>query len=322
MLNLLRIEVLKSICRKSVWISLICCVVLILGFAWFLSKDWDFGDRTEEESSVEEQFKNATDWKERLELQMQLNQFNESVYGKDVVEVQNELLRYRIDNNIKPNDKNTTWDFISYSYEMLNIVIAIFAVIFGVEIVTMEYSNKTIKSLYMKPYSRTNILSSKYLLSVFYVFILTMVTTMAAWLTGGFFFSFGGLSSITVIRLFDSIFTVTAMEEGLILGFSCILKALIIMTFAFCLAIISKNQIFSTLCSLGLLFFGKKIMLKIVDSGHEWAKYSLLANFDLSGFINRPIPEGITPIIVVFIVLIHVVILLGAAFYWNVKMDV
>lgn len=63
-------------------------------------------------------------------------------------------------------------------------------------------------------------------------------------------------------------------------------------------------------------------MLKIVDSGHEWAKYSLLANFDLSGFINRPIPEGITPIIVVFIVLIHVVILLGAAFYWNVKMDV
>lgn len=51
----------------------------------------------------------------------------------------------------------------------------------------MEYSNKTIKSLYMKPYSRTNILSSKYLLSVFYVFILTMVTTMAARLTGGFF---------------------------------------------------------------------------------------------------------------------------------------
>lgn len=323
MFRLLRIEARKAISRKIFLAALIICSVLTIGFGWFLSVDLNLeGEKSVEEIEMEQRYERAEDWKQRLRVEMEMNQYTASVFGQETIDMKNALLQYRIDNDLEPYEKNTVWNFISYTYQILNSMLSIFAVIFIIDIVAMEFTNRTIKLLYTKPYSRCMLLSSKYLAGVTFTLILSVVIVFVAYIVGGVFFSFDGAFVKCPVYFWGEIYTLSAWGESLVYFYSAVLKALIMMTVAFFIAIITQNQIASTLISLGLLFFGSNLSNKLLERGMEWVRFTLFINSDLNEFINQPIDRGDFPILTIGVVIVHVVILYWASMHISKRQDI
>ena len=166
------------------------------------------------------------------------------------------------------------------------------------------------------------LLSSKFLTGVIFTLILTSVITFVAYIAGGMFFSFDGAFVKCPVYFFGDIYTLSALGESLCYVFSAGLKALIIMTVAFFIVVITKNQMASTLISLGLLFFGSGLSNKLLERGMEWVRFSLFINYDLNEFINQPMDKGYLPILTIGVVAVHVVILYFASMHIIKKQDI
>ena len=95
MLNLVKIELKKIFCQKAIWIACIVCLLAIVGLGYFLDMDLeDMGiDETmvEEEVQLLKEYDESADWKEKMQVQMELNIFLEDIYGKEQMKVNNEL---------------------------------------------------------------------------------------------------------------------------------------------------------------------------------------------------------------------------------------
>lgn len=309
MLNLIKIECMKMYKSKTILISLIVCLISIWGFGFFLKQD-DSGNEelTAEEQQLQKEYENSSDWKEQLEIQMELNTYLTDIYGEEEIEVKNEILQYRIDHNIKPYEENTTWDFLAYTFEVIGFLVSVFTVIFSVEIVTKEFTLKTTKLLFTKPYSRQKIILSKYTAGILYTVVLALFCYLAAFLVGGIYFSFQGAGSLTVMKIFDSMYCCSAFAESIIYFIGTLLNAVVVMSIAFLISLICRSQTFPLIAALGILLFGNMIAGKIYDSGFEMMRFSILSNLSLSNFINSPIPQNYSLLSFLLVVIVHLVL--------------
>lgn len=315
MLNLVRIECIKMCKSKTILVSLIVCLIAIAGFGFFLKQDNMLGDDevTKEEQQLQDEYKKSTDWKEQLEIQMELNTYLSDVYADEEIAVKNELLQYRIDHNIKPYEKNTTWDFIIYTFDMVGLLISVFAIIFSVEIIVKEFTHKTTKILFTKPYSRQQIILSKYITGVLYIFCLAIFCYLTAFIVGGIYFSFQGAGVVSVMKFFDKIFCCTLFAESIIYFLSALLSAVIVMSIAFLISIISRTQTVPLIGTLGILLFGNMIAEKIYFSGFKMMRFSILSNLSLANFIDAPVTSDYSLSLFLGIILIHIILLMFAS---------
>lgn len=311
MLKLIKIECIKMFKSKLMTISFVMCIASIIAFGLFLKQDSsvDNKDISVEEKRLMEEYDSSTEWKDQLRIQMELNTYLSDIYGDDEIAVKNQILQYRIDHDIEPYEENTTWDFVVYTFDIIGFLISVLAIIFAVEILVREYTNKTTKLLFTKPYSRQMIILSKYITSLVYIVILSFVFFFVAFIVGGLCFTFKGGSVVTVIKMFDTVYQCSVFTESIIYFMSTLVNAVVVMTIAFFISTLSKSQTFPLIFSIGILLFGNIIADKIYSANFEAIRYSILSNLSMSNFINAPVKESYTLYMFVATVFIHVFLL-------------
>ncbi|WP_026514307.1 ABC transporter permease [Butyrivibrio sp. LB2008] len=311
MLKLIKIELVKVIYGKSVWISILCALLAVLGFGILMNMDDAFDDyRSQEEIMLEEKYENSNDWKEKLEIQMELNQLMSDVYSQEKIDMDNSILEYEINNDLEPYAHNTTWDFIAYTFRILNVVLIIISIWITTEMIMSEYVNKTYKLVYTKAYKRWEIYVSKYISSIITISLIAVMMLIMAWIVGGIIFGFDGISSRTAICLYGKMMAISLGGKAMLYMAFAIVKAIAVSSIAFLIAELTKNQVIAVIVTIVCSFWGKMLLTKIINNGVAIGKYSLFMHYDLVSFIDSPIVYNGTAMISATIIAVHLILFL------------
>lgn len=321
MFKLIKIELTKVFLAKSIWVGLLCCIVIITGLGALLSADDFFEESTDNQSALEQEYENTEDWKEKLRIQMQLNESMEDYYSQDEIELKNEILQFKIDKNLQPYGYNTTWDFISYTFQILNILLIIIGIWLTSEIVISEFTNKTYRLTYTKPYKRWQIYVSKYVAMLLTILFVAVVMLLISGVVGGLFFEFGGFASKTAICLFGKLMAITLGGEAFLYMFFAVIKAVSVASIVFLLAEICRNQVLTVIIGIACAMWGKLLFSKLVENGMTGFKYSLFMHYDFTNFIDSLIPYNFNALISGTVLAVHILLLLGAGILINQKRD-
>lgn len=254
-----------------------------------------------------------SDWKteltqqnKNLEEQMSKPQFPEqakSAYYK-VIDENN----YRIEHNVPPIADNSLWGFIIKAAGLTSLI-SLFAIIIGSGIVSNEFSSGTIKLLLIRPSKRWKILLSKYLTVLISALAMLIILFVTSFLFGGLLFSFKGVTvpflesnngHFTEVNIFVHILTVY--------GYSCV-KLIMMVTFAFMISTLFRNNALAIGLAIFLMFAGTVIVSTLTELGYKWVKYVLFANTDLTQYVNgNPVVQGMTLKFSIIVLLVYFVI--------------
>lgn len=113
--RLVNLELIKLFSWKNILAFLAIIVLLNAGLLWIFNTDID--DATKD---YDKKMKSATNWKEKIEVQIEANKSLEDLLGKDKVRMSNEILQYRLDHNIPPLEGHNAWDYLSYTSSFIN----------------------------------------------------------------------------------------------------------------------------------------------------------------------------------------------------------
>lgn len=226
-----------------------------------------------------------------------------------------ERLNYHLKEGIKPPANNNLYKSLVDTSD-LNLLVGIFVTIIASAMVSKEFSMGTIKLLLIRSYSRSKILTSKYiatlLITVTYYMSLYIGTIVVALFTSE-------INSTTEYVYLSSDWTY--MHSNFWFYFLGILASnliylIIIATIAFSLSTISRNTSLSLGTTLGILFLGPLLTLYL-SSKTELAKYLLMANWNLTNYLpgNNPSIEGMTFTFSMIINSLYLFLLLFAAYY-------
>ncbi|MER2131589.1 MAG: ABC transporter permease [Carnobacterium inhibens] len=233
-----------------------------------------------------------------------------------------ERLNYHLKEGIKPPANNNLYKSLVDTSD-LNLLVGIFVTIIASAMVSKEFSMGTIKLLLIRSYSRSKILTSKYiatlLITVTYYMSLYIGTIVVALFTSE-------INSTTEYVYLSSDWTY--MHSNFWFYFLGILASnliylIIIATIAFSLSTISRNTSLSLGTTLGILFLGPLLTLYL-SSKTELAKYLLTANWNLTNYLpgNNPSIEGMTFTFSMIINGLYLFLLLFAAYYSFNKKDI
>lgn len=173
------------------------------------------------------------------EYQNKLNELNRVV----------EELEYVIDNKIKMNDYSSFRYVLQKFSDNYNFLIVIIFVFFAASIVSLEFNKGTIKSLLIRPYSRTKILISKYITSLIILFGAIIGVYLVQMIFGLIFLNINSLSY--PIFIFNQ--SINEVQEINIIVYSIlqiitnIPMFIIILTLAFSVSVITMNTSISML---------------------------------------------------------------------------
>lgn len=233
-----------------------------------------------------------------------------------------ERLNYHLKEGIKPPANNNLYKSLVDTSD-LNLLVGIFVTIIASAMVSKEFSMGTIKLLLIRSYSRSKILTSKYiatlLITVTYYMSLYIGTIVVALFTSE-------INSTTEYVYLSSDWTY--MHSNFWFYFLGILASnliylIIIATIAFSLSTISRNTSLSLGTTLGILFLGPLLTLYL-SSKTELAKYLLMANWNLTNYLpgNNPSIEGMTFTFSMIINSLYLFLLLFVAYYSFNKKDI
>lgn len=283
MIKLLQNENMKIYNKIGTWVmvAILLMMVTVMGFL------------------IKEDYKevNNEDWREEVSRSIEHsktllkdNSLPKSVrldYEKDIA-----IKEYRLENDITPNELNTLWGFVVETTILVE-VISVFVIIVAAGILANEFSSGTIKLLLTRPISRGKIMLSKYLASFVYALFMILILFLYSFILGSFLFGFESFGNkyllfkdgtVTEVSILLHIFDKYLLNS---------VSLLLMVTFAFMLSSIFKNNAFSIGISIFLLFVGQNIVL--VFSDYNWVKYILFANTNLAQYTeNTPIVEGMT----------------------------
>lgn len=291
-LKLIKNEFRKVVNFKNIFsVSLVLIVIFIL-FALLLEMDADvmLEGASAEEVLLYEKIEEATDWRERYQLRIQLYEILEDVYGKEYVDMKRSVLQYRLDNNIAPNKTgNNAFNFISHTFSSIGFIIVIIASLFFTKVLDIEYHNKTEKILYTKPYSRINIHISKYIFSTVLVFFLICFCYLVLFLIGGIFFSYEGYNAVSVVYFNNKILKTTIIGESLIYLLIIFINSFICGTISYVFCNVLHSRMGGLGIGLVIYFIGNSITQKIFESGAKWIVYVPFSYSDWMMFIDNPL---------------------------------
>lgn len=327
MLNLVINEWNKVFFRKNNYITLI----IILGAAALLSlmpllfndeaafenisygKDWQDQAANQITTLEEENTKLLTS-------ESEVSFDNEITASINQSEIQR--LNYHLKEGVKPPAINNLYDSL-IGTSSLNLLIGIFVTIIASAMVSKEFSMGTIKLLLIRSYSRSKILTSKYiatlLITVTYYMSLYIGTIVVALFTSE-------INTTTEYVYMSS--DGTYMHSNFWMYFLGILASnliylIIIATIAFSLSTVSRNTSLSLGTTLGILFLGPVLTLYLF-SKTELTKYLLMANWNLTNYLpgNNPSIEGMTLPFSIIVNSTYFILLLAIAYYSFSKKDI
>lgn len=244
--KLILIELKKIFHKKSIYVIYILILIFVI-----LNNILILQDKSKNNYLNEAKYQ----YQKNLELKENYKDkklsYNEKLKYQTILE-NIELNKYIIDNNKNINDYKTLNYQLKTTLEDYEIFIIIIILITSSTIISNELKEGTIKLLLIKPYTRNQILLSKYLSMIIVMVLSIIYLYLTQLLIGGFYLGFSSLQEKVVIYNFQlstimcyNIFGYTFLRILLKLPMLILLS-----TLSFLISIITSNNILSLTISL------------------------------------------------------------------------
>jgi len=296
--NLILNEIIKILNQISTYIMLTVLIVSVLaaGFIFkyngqttYANGDWKaqlIQQNTDLEKVLKKQ--NDNDALEKVLAQTPTG----GVQLKDVIEKDIKTNNYRIEHNLPPTEGRTLWGSVTQTTGLISLV-SLLSIIISAGIVAGEFITGTIKLLIIRPLNRWKVLLSKYVTVLLFAFGGLLILFSTSFLVGGLFYGFSGANqpylsyingNVTEVNMVRHIFTTYV--------YACV-DLLMMVTFAFMVSTVFRNNALAVGTSIFLLFTGNVLVSLL--SKYNWVKYVLFANTDLTQYAKgEPIVKGMT----------------------------
>ena len=226
--------------------------------------------------------------------------------------------RYIIETGTDINKSDSLKGSLQYFYSQYGVFIIVVIIMIAGTIVSEEWSKGTIKLLLVKPYTRTQILLSKFLTVLIVSAFVIVSTILMQILVGGILFGFESLFEPVVIYNLST----NAIQEMNIfayLGIQTLTQLPIIIllaTLAFAISTIFSNSALAITVSL-LGYMGASIINQLAIAYNlTFMKYFVTMNWDLSQYLFGGLPymEGMNLITSIIICVVYLLIMLIPTF--------
>ena len=313
MLNLIRNEWMKLWQKKATWIIVVMLVAILIGV----------GGITKWVQSTNELPPNQPSWEENQAenqafLTAQLADPNIDATSKKQLEKELAISEYRLDKNVAPMDPSGREQSVYDSHVMLSLVI-LFSVIVAASIVASEFSQGTIKMLLSRPVKRWKILTSKYLTTLLFAFVLTIIAFVSTMIASYLFYDASGGSILDYQN--GSVVEVSYWGRVLVLYALQFVGVIIYTTFAFMIGSVFRSSSLAIGLSIFLLFVGPNIVFFL--SKYEFVKYIFFTHTDLTGYITGNLfVQGMTWTLSLVVLTVYMLLFLFISFWSFTKRDV
>lgn len=229
-----------------------------------------------------------------------------------------EKSRYAIERSKDIYNTSDAREFLLNVFSKYELFIIITIVLIAGAIVSDEFNKGTIKSLLVRPYSRTKILLAKFITVLITVLFIMVVTVILQFIIGGILFGFDSLSIPNVVYNFK---TGKIMEVGILKSIICTglgkLPIYVLLgTLAFALSALFNNT--AVAITITLLGYMASSMVNQFAYYYdmEWLKFFVTPNWDFTQFFygNLPLIKGMSIPLSIIICLVYFVIMIIPTF--------
>ena len=285
--KLILIELKKIFHKKSIYVIYILILIFVI-----LNNILILQDKSKNNYLNEAKYQ----YQKNLELKESYKNkklsYNEKLKYQTILE-NIELNKYIIDNNKNINDYKTLNYQLKTTLEDYEIFIVIIILITSSTIISNELKEGTIKLLLIKPYTRNQILLSKYLSMIIVMVLSIIYLYLTQLLIGGFYLGFSSLQEKVVIYNFQlstimcyNIFGYTFLRVLLKLPMLILLS-----TLSFLISIITSNNILSLTISLIIYIFSASIKSLAINYNLKIMKYLLTMNWNINEYLFGKLSE-------------------------------
>ena len=226
--------------------------------------------------------------------------------------------KYIIETGTDINKSDSLKGSLQYFYSQYGVFIIVVIIMIAGTIVSEEWSKGTIKLLLVKPYTRTQILLSKFLTVLIISAFVIVSTILMQILVGGILFGFESLFEPVVVY---NLSTNVIQEINILayLGIQTLTQLPIIIllaTLAFAISTIFSNSALAITVSL-LGYMGASIINQLAIAYNlSFMKYFVTMNWDLSQYLFGGLPymEGMNLITSIIICVVYLLIMLIPTF--------
>ncbi len=226
--------------------------------------------------------------------------------------------RYIIETGTDINKSDSLKGSLQYFYSQYGVFIIVVIIMIAGTIVSEEWGKGTIKLLLVKPYTRTQILLSKFLTVLIISAFVIVSTILMQILVGGILFGFESLfEPVVVYNLSTNV--IQEMNIFAYLGIQTLTQLPIIIllaTLAFAISTIFSNSALAITVSL-LGYMGASIINQLAMAYNlTFMKYFVTMNWDLNQYLFGGLPymEGMNLITSIIICVIYLLIMLIPTF--------
>ena len=178
-------------------------------------------------------------------------------------------------------------------YENYLFMIVIFIFLIAGPMVSQEFSKGTIKLLLVKPYSRSKILLSKYIVTLISIIIAMVIMILFQLVIGGLFFGFSSLSKEIVVysSLTDSVQYYNLFKYLLLISIGKLPHFIILASLAFAISTITNNTAVSIITGFVGYIGTNLIEGLMVNIDKPWIKYFVCFHWNFKPYIFNLRPE-------------------------------
>lgn len=285
--KLILIELKKIFHKKSIYVIYILILIFVI-----LNNILILQDKSKNNYLNEAKYQ----YQKNLELKENYKDkklsYNEKLKYQTILE-NIELNKYIIDNNKNINNYKALNYQLKTTLEDYEIFIIIIILITSSTIISNELKEGTIKLLLIKPYTRNQILLSKYLSMIIVMVLSIIYLYLTQLLIGGFYLGFSSLQEKVVIYNFQlstimcyNIFGYTFLRILLKLPMLILLS-----TLSFLISIITSNNILSLTISLIVYIFSASIKSLAINYNIKIMKYLLTMNWNINEYLFGKLSE-------------------------------
>lgn len=287
--RLVNLELIKLFSWKNILAFLAIIVLLNAGLLWIFNTDID--DATKD---YDKKMKSATNWKEKIEVQIEANKSLEDLLGKDKVRMSNEILQYRLDHNIPPLEGHNAWDYLSYTSSFINLAIVIFIIYLASKIYSVEIDNHMEDFIFSQDYSRSYLLHVKMVSMLFSVLILLLLSSVLTFVIGGISYGFEDSSAKMVYYFNHKIYLSSFMKRSFFQFVLWLLSAIAMGSISLSLTELFKGGMMPRIISILYFLFGLTLSNKLIDLTEKprLLSYTFLPYSNLVKFLDTPMNEA------------------------------
>lgn len=202
--------------------------------------------------------------------------------------------KYIMDKKIDANRVNDTRGILVNFFNEYEIYILFAIIMFSAGIVSSEYSKGTIKQLLLTPYTRIQVLTSKYITCIIMALFTIFITVLMQLLVGGIVFRLSTINIPVVVYNFNNsiVETYNVFHYLLIQILSKMPMIILIIAIVLLVSIITSNNALSTVFGI-ILYIATPIVSSIaIYSKMKFLNMLILPHWDFSKYLFGMIPEN------------------------------